>query len=145
MKLEDLMTLWAADSEIRQENLVAETTRIPRLHATYYKILIEERTLLMSLKARQEELALVLEGYFGKTLTQEELEKWGLTMTDKRFMKADIGKHVEVHPMMMALKLKIGVQNEKVKFVEDVIKMIHSMNFTIKNCIDMKKFNAGAY
>lgn len=146
MKIEEIATIWARDSEIDSNKLVEESTRVPKLHSRYYNILNEERLRQQKLKILHDELSVALDGYFGKTLTVDEMERWQLPpMSDKKFLKAEISRFVEVHPKMVELKTKIGIQNEKVKFLEDIVKMIHSMNFAIKNCLDAKKFNAGAY
>ncbi len=146
MKIEEISAQWAVDSEINTNRLVEESTRIPKLHSKYYNILNEERLRLTSLQVLHDELAVALEGYYNKSLTVDEMERWQLgPMSDKKYLKADIARMVEVHPRMIEVKTKIGIQNGKIKFLEDVVKMIHNMNFSIKNCIDMKKFNAGAF
>lgn len=143
MKLEDLQSEWANDAHINHQALVSESAKVPLLHSKYYKILIEEKGLLLLLRSKQEDLELLLEGFFAKTLTQAELTKHNLVYGEKRVLKADSSKYISTHPKMVELTLKIGVQLEKVKFIEDIIKLIHSRNFTIKNMIDVKKFEAG--
>jgi hypothetical protein len=143
MKIEDISKLWSEDSYINESMLVSESSKIPKLHHKYYTVLMDERLLLLKLKSRHDELAVVLEGFFLKTLTGDELNQWGLVYSDKKVLRTDVPRHVETHSMLVELKLKIGVQNEKVKFLEDIIKMIHAMNFTMKNIIDSKKFLAG--
>jgi hypothetical protein len=143
MKIEELQTQWASDAHIDTSSLVHESSKVPLLHSKYYAYLLDERLLLLKLKHHQEELSLVLEGFFSKTLTSEELSKHELVYSDKRVLKVDLEKNIAAHPKMVALTLKIGVQHEKVKFLEDILKMIHNRNFTIKNVIDMKKFDAG--
>lgn len=146
MKIEEISTEWAKDSEIDSNNLVGESTKATRLHSKYFRILNEERLRAINLQIMHDELVVALEGYFGKTISVEEMEKWQLPpMSDRKFLKADISRQVEIHPRMIEVKTKIGVQNAKIKFLEDIIKMIHAMNFSVKNCIDAKKFNAGAY
>ena len=86
---------------------------------------------------------MLLDGFFSKTLTQQELRDNDLEYSDKRVMKVDIAKNIAVHPKMVDITLKIAVQNEKVLYISDILKQIHSMNYTIKNIIDVKKFEAG--
>jgi len=143
MKIEELMTEWANDCSIDTTRLMSESAVVPTLHAKYYRIFMDEKLLLLKLHGHKEELALALDGFFAKTLTHDELVKWELQYSDKKVLRADINKHVAVHPKMIELNLRIGVQTEKCKFLEDVLKMVHNRNFTIKNIIDMKKFEAG--
>ena len=39
MNLDEIQTLWEEDSKIDEDNLHQESTKIPALHAKYYKIL----------------------------------------------------------------------------------------------------------
>jgi hypothetical protein len=143
MKIDELMTLWATDCHIDQTRLASESANVPMLHSKYYTILIDEKLLLMRLNSHRDELMLALDGFYSKTLTIDELKKWELVYSDKKVLRADFAKHILVHPKMIEINLKIGVQTEKCKFLEDVLKMIHNRNFTMKNIIDIKKFDAG--
>lgn len=144
MKFEEIITHWAEDSIIDNNRLASESTKIPKMHAKYYRILIDEKLLILKLKERHDELLVVLEGFFAKTLTREELDHWKLVYTDKKVLRADFQKNIDVHPRMVELKMKIGIQNEKIDYLKDIIKLIHSLNFTIKNAIDFRRFEAGA-
>jgi hypothetical protein len=143
MKLEEISTLWAKDANIDQSAMISAAANVPKLHAKYYQILIDERLLLIKLRQHQEALELILEGFFAKTLTQAELSQHGLVYGDKKVLRQDMAKHIGVHPKMVEIITKIAVQTEKVKYIEDILKQVHSMNYTIKNIIDMKKFEAG--
>jgi hypothetical protein len=143
MKLEEISTYWAKDSIIDQSALIGAAASVPKLHAKYYAILIDERLLSIKLKNLQENMQIVLDGFFSKTLTQSDLQEFGLVYSDKRVLRADIPKHIAVHPKMVEITMKIAVQAEKCRYIEDILKQIHSMNYAIKNVIDMKKFEAG--
>ena len=143
MKIEEITTAWANDGKIDQGHLASAAASVPLLHGRYYKMLIEERLLLIKLKSHQENIAMILDGFFAKTLTISELKEYDLEYSDKKVLRADIQKNIAVHPKMIDITLKIAVQSEKVKYLEDIIKQIHSMNYTIKNIIDVRKFEAG--
>jgi 3D (Asp-Asp-Asp) domain-containing protein len=143
MKLEEISTIWAKDANIDLSSMVSAAANVPKLHAKYYQILIDERLLLIKLKQHQEALELILEGFFAKTLTQAELTQHGLIYGDKKVLRQDMGKHIAVHPKTIEITTKIAVQSEKVRYIEDILKQVHTMNYTIKNIIDMKKFEAG--
>jgi hypothetical protein len=143
MKIEEITTAWATDGKIDQGHLASAAASVPLLHGRYYKMLIEERLLLIKLKSHQENIAMILDGFFAKTLTLSELKEYDLEYSDKKVLRADIQKNIAVHPKMIDITLKIAVQSEKVKYLEDIIKQIHSMNYTIKNIIDVRKFEAG--
>lgn len=144
MKLEDIELLWLEDTKIDETDLAAEALKIPKLHAKYWKILIQEKMLLDRQKQRLEQLELVLESYFAKTLTSEELVEHQLPpYTEKRILKPDFPKHIASWPTVVEMKLKISLQHEKIQYIGDIIKMIHGRSFIIKDAISWKVFQAG--
>lgn len=143
MHLDEISTLWAQDACIDDTRLAYAAANVPKLHQKYWKILVDERLLLIKLKSHQDSISLVLEGFFAKTLTASELKEHDLEYSDKKVLRADYAKHIAAHPKMVKITTKIAVQSEKVRYIEDIIKQIHSMNYTIKNMIDVKKFEAG--
>jgi hypothetical protein len=44
---------------------------------------------------------------------------------------------------IIELSLKIGMQQEKVDFLADIIKTLHSRGYAIKNAIDFYRFQQG--
>jgi hypothetical protein len=59
-------------------------------------------------------------------------------------LKADIPMYMEADRDTIELSLKIGMQGEKVEFLESIIKSLQTRNFLIKNAIDFMKFTMGA-
>lgn len=143
MKIEDLEKLWAEDSKISEKDLAAEALRIPVLHQKWYGIFMNEKLLLMKIKSEVDQYELVLDGFFQKTLTAEELKANNLEYSEKKVLKPDIPRAINVHPKMIALKLKMGLQSEKCEFIKDILKMIHGRSFIIKDAIQWKIFQAG--
>jgi hypothetical protein len=143
LKLEEIIEMWSSDCKIDNERLQSEIMRTPILHSKYWNILINERLLLERLKIRLQENEILLDEFFGRTLTKEELDKHGLVYSDKRYMKADIKKHIDVHPKTVEIKLKMVAQTEKIRFLEDCVKMIHGRSFLIKDIIAHKVWESG--
>lgn len=143
MKLEQLEAEWLADSKITSNDLGNEALKIPFLHHKWYKFMIEERILLHKLKEDIAEKEFMLEGFFAKTLTVEELHANNLTYTDKKILRPDIPRHIAIHPIIINLKLKLSLQYEKCEYLKDIIKMIHSRSFLIKDAIEWHKFSNG--
>ena len=145
MKLEQLELMWKEDTHIDIKNLGEEALKIPVLHQKWYKIYMQERLLLTQIKARIEQMEIILDGFFNKSLTVEELVKYNLSYSDKKFLKPDIPKHIATHPLMIDLRLNHQLQSEKCEFVKDVLKMIHGRSFIIKDAIEWAKYTAGNY
>lgn len=143
MKLEELELLWCEDSIINDKDLATESLKIPKLHQKWYGIYIQEKLLLQKIKIKIEELEILLDGYYSKTLTPEELNTLGIPYTDKKVLKPDIPRAINTHSKMVDLKLKHYLQTEKCDYIKDIIKMIHNRSFIIKDAISWKQFAAG--
>lgn len=145
MKIDAIELLWQEDSVIDRKDLGAEALKIPMLHSKWYKIYMEEKLLLSQIKAKIEEFEIVLESYFLKTMTVEELKLYNLTYSDKKILRQDVSKNIATYPEMIELKLKCAVQIEKCEFIKDILKMIHGRSFILKDAIEWCKFTAGTY
>lgn len=144
MKLDDIEKLWAIDSVLDENDLASEALRIPKLHSKYYQILLAEKRNLYVLQQKKQELEIVLEGYFLKTLTTEERIAAGLPdFLDKKILKNDVQKHIDMYPDMVQVNLKIGIQFDKIDFLKDINKMIHNRSFIIKDAISWHQYTLG--
>lgn len=144
MKLEDIEKLWASDAILNREDLAAEALGIPKLHSKYYKIMLEEKRSLYILAEQRDRLNHNLEAYFLKTMTNEEREEAGLPdFTDKRILRNEVDKHIDRWPEMIQLKIKIGIQQDKIDFCKDILKQVHNRSFIIKDAINFMMFTRG--
>jgi len=146
MKLVDIEAEWVKDTNIDEKNLGAEALKIPKLHSKYYSILLNEKRIMHGFIYKKDELTLTLENYFSKTLTLEELKEFDLPpYTDKRILKPDFPKYIQMFPSMVELNLKIATQSDKIEFLKDILKTIHGRSFIIKDTIEFQKFINGSY
>ena len=143
MTLEEIEALWAEDCQIDKTRLGDESLRIPKLHSYYYNIYVRERLSLGKMQDSQRELQYVLEQFFAKTLTDKELEEYGLVYGDKKVLKPDIPKAVANYKDMVTLNMKILMQKEKVEFLKSVMDMIKNRSFQIKDAVTMVMFEHG--
>jgi len=146
MLLEDIEKQWAEDVEINPLKLDSESLKIPKLHAKYYKILVHEKMVLIKLKTKLEEKEHVLEQFYNKTLTIEELNHYNLPLVqDKKVMRQDIPTVIANRPDVIELKTKVGVQHIKIEFLESILKSIQGRNWNIRDAIEWRKFENGSY
>ena len=144
MKLEEIEKLWMVDANIDDSDLGREALNIPQLHAKWYAMLMEEKRIMYAFSIKKDELELILEGYYGKTLTMSELKELGLPdYPDKKILRPDIPKHIQTNPEMVKLNLKIAMQSDKIDFIKDILKQIHGRSFIIKDAIQWVIFQAG--
>lgn len=146
MKIEDIEKMWMEDAEINASDLSTEALKIPKLHSKWYSVLLNEKRIFHSLLIRKDELIILLESYFLKTLTTEELRANDLPdYSDKKILRTDVQKHIDVYPSMVQLNLKIAMQSDKIDFIKDILKTIHGRSFIIKDAIEFQKFANGSY
>lgn len=143
MTLEEIEAMWLEDVNIDSFKLGDESLKIPKLHAKYYQLYVREKLALSKMKEQQKSLELILEQFFAKTLTDQELDEYGLEYGDKKILKPDIPKYVDAHKDMVTMKLKIAMANEKVEFLKSIINMVQNRSFQIKDAIQWKIFEAG--
>lgn len=143
MTFEELQSLWAEDAKIDKKRLADESLNIPMLHSKWYRMYIAEKISLMGLKNQHVELEDILEQYYARTLTAEELKSYGLEYDDKKILKTDIPKRIMANKDNIKLKTKIGVQNEKVDFIKSILAHITGRSYIIKDAIEFIKFEAG--
>jgi len=146
VKIEDIEKMWMEDAEINASDLSTEALRIPKLHSKWYSCLLNEKRIFHSLLIRKDEQSMILEAYFLKTLTTEELVLAELPpYSDKKILRTDVQKHIDMWPAMVQLNLKIAMQSDKIEFIKDILKTIHGRSFIIRDSIEFSKFQAGSY
>ena len=59
-------------------------------------------------------------------------------------LKADVPMYMEADKEIIDLSLKIGLQQEKVEFLESIIKSLNNRGYNIKAAIDFLKFTSGS-
>jgi len=143
MKFEDIFEEWKKDSEIDRTELANESLRIPKLHHKYYMILVAEKSLLKKLEADMKQLKLSKYEFYSQGHTEETKALGWQLPARGMILKADIPMYMEADKDIVDLSLRIGMQQEKVEFLESIIKSFQTRGYIIKNAIDFMKFTMG--
>ena len=143
MKLEEIQDFWNADREIDITELATESVRIPQIHDKYLKIYIDERIRLKGLQFELTKLIRLKTDYYAGKLTQEELEKLGWEQFLERLLKNEISTYIEADDDIIKLKKNIVLLEEKIHYLDSIIKMISNRGFQIKSAIDWIKYKNG--
>ena len=143
MKLEEIQELWNKDRDIDIENLATESVKIPQIHDKYLKIYIDERIRLKSLEFELAKMTKLKLEYYAGTLSKEELleHKWEPFLT--KVIKTERYSYLDSDEDIFRIKANITLMQEKINYVEAVIKMINNRGFQIKSAIDWIKFKHG--
>ena len=143
MKLEDIQELWHRDSEIDYTELGTESIRIPLIHDKYLKIFIDERIRLKGVEFELSKMVRIKTEYYSGKMSQEELEKRGWEQYLGRLLKNEMANYIESDDDVIKLKQQLVVLQEKINYLDSVIRMINNRGFQIKNALDWLKFSHG--
>ena len=144
MKLEEIQELWNRDREIDIAELAIESVRIPQLHDKYLKIYIDERIKLKSLEFELSKMVRLKNDYYSGKMAQEDLEKLGWEPFLGKILKGEMHSYLEADEDIFRIKTKIVMMEEKINYLDSIVKMINNRGFQIKSAIDWIKFKSGS-
>lgn len=144
MNIEEIYEMWAQDSEIDQTNISSESANIPKLHNKYFRHYVDEGLRLKKLKAEYKKLVKLKGEYYRGELDIEELKEYGWEPFSLKVLKTDIPTYIEADDDIINMSLRIGMQEEKVSYLESIIKMINNRGFQLKTIVDWERFRTGA-
>ena len=143
LKLEDIQELWHKDREIDYTELGTESIRIPLIHDKYLKIFTDERIRLKGIEFELSKMVRTKTEYYSGKMSQEELERRGWEQYLGRLLKNEMANYIESDDDVIKLKQQLVVLQEKVSYLDSVIRMINNRGFQIKNALDWLKFTNG--
>ena len=141
--LENIQDEWEKNSKIDYSNLGTESIRIPVIHDKYLKIFIDERIRLKGMEFELSKLVRSKTNYYKGEMTEDELEEKGLEQFQGRLLKNEISNYIETDDDYIKIKQNIVVQQEKINYLDSIIKQLNNRGFQIKNALDWLKFSRG--
>ena len=143
MKFEEIQKLWSGDCEIDETELSQESVKIPQLHNKYLIIFHDERLRLRTMRFDHSKLLKVKREYFSGRMDATELEAYDWEPFQYKLLKADIQEYIDADDDIIEGKKKISLQEEKVDYLEAIVKGLSTRGYLIKNAIDWKRFTEG--
>jgi hypothetical protein len=144
MKIEDIIKSWDEDSKIDPTEIGSEALNISRLHSKYMNILSEERLRMRKLEADMKTLKRDKYEMYTMGPTKEQVDMGWELPARGRIIKQDVPIYMESDRDIIALSLKIGMQQEKVEMLDSIIRSIMSRGYQLKTALDHLKFTMGA-
>jgi hypothetical protein len=143
MTLEEIMKLWEEDAVVDKTELGDEALKIPKLHSKYFNILSRERLTLRKLESDLKKMKLDKYEFFTQGPNEETRDKGWRLPPKGMILKADIPMYMDADEDIINISLKIGLYQEKIEFLESVIKTIINRGYIIKTGLDWQKFIMG--
>ena len=143
MKLEEIQELWNRDREIDISELATESIRIPQIHDKYLKIYVDEKIKLRKLQLNLAKISKMKSDYYSGRMSQEELDRLEWQPFLVKVIKGEVNSYVESDDDIIKLKETIALMEEKINYIDSVIRMINNRGFQIKSAIDWIKYKDG--
>ena len=140
MNLDEIQLSWEEDSKIDEDNLHTESTRIPSLHAKYYKIL--NNVLLLKKLEENKFKQLKKEKwqyYTGKADPEVYIEK----PFDHKVLRQDVDKYMDADEDLIKVLNKIDYFQVMLNYLDSILKTINNRTYQIKNSIEWQQFIRG--
>jgi hypothetical protein len=143
MNLDELKVMIKKDLDIDQTALDAESSRTPQLHNKYLVMFMDEK---LKLKRMNSELSVLRRNkwlYYTGRMSQEELTQFGWEPFELNILKTEADDMIESDIDYIKASEKVNFQEEKVNYLESVIKIVQNRQWQIRAMIDWLKFTQG--
>ena len=140
MNLDEIQSLWEEDSKIDEDELHTESTKIPSLHAKYYRIL---NNILLLKKIEENKFKQLKKEkwqyYTGKADPEVYIEK----PFDHKVLRQDVDKYMDADEDLIKITSKIDYYQIMLNYLDSILKTINNRTYQIKNSIEWQQFIRG--
>ena len=143
MKFEEIQKLWTSDCNIDETELAQESVKIPQLHNKYLIFYSNEKLKFKELKFLFAGLIKRKRDYYSGRMSGEELEAADWEPFQYKLLKADVQEYIDADENVIESKKLLALQEEKVNYLESIVKSLTTRGYLIKNAIDWKRFTEG--
>ena len=143
MKFEELQYQWTLDCEMDETELSHESIKIPQLHNKYLIFYSNEKLKFKEIKYLFAGLIRRKRDYYSGRMTVKELEAADWEPFQLKLLKADVQEYIDADDNVIESKKLLALQEEKVDYLESIVKGLSTRGYLIKNAIDWKRFTEG--
>lgn len=143
MLFDDIKKMAEIDLKFNETDLDAESLRIPQLHGKYLNLLYDEKLVLRKWRNELSSLIKLKWEYYTGKMSEEQLKELNWQPFELRILKQDIELYMESDADLIQKKDRVFVQEEKVLYLESIIKMISNRQYHIRDAITWRKFING--
>ena len=140
MNIDEIQSLWDADSKLDPDNLHTVSTDIPALHAKYYRIL--NRILLLK-KSEENKFKMLKKEkwqyYTGKADPEVYIDK----PFDHKVLRQDVDKYMDADEDLIKQLSKIDYYQVMTSYLDSILKTIGNRTYQVKNAIEWQQFIRG--
>ena len=141
-KLDDLLDMWAKDSEIDRTEPGKALLDIPKLHSKYLNILSNHRLLIRDCEFKYNRMKKIKWEYYTGKLDENDLKKHGWEPFPY-VLKSDITTYMEADEDMNRYLAQKRLHEEIVEVCNSILKELNSRTYQLRSFIDWEKFIQG--
>ena len=143
MNINDIREMANRDMVMDETELNIESMKTPQLQNKYLIMYTDEKLILGKMKSDMSIIKKKKWLYYTGKISQEELEFLNWAPFDLNILKTDIDKFLDSDDDIILIKNKVLLQQEKVDYLESIIKIINNRQWLIRATIDWLKFTNG--
>ena len=143
MKFEEIQIAWTRDCEMDETELSHESIKIPQLHNKYLIFYSNEKLKFKEIKFLFSGLVKRKRDYYSGRMSAEELEAADWEPFRIKLLKADVQEYIDADENVIESKKLLALHEEKVNYIESIVKGLTTRGYLIKNAIDWKRFTEG--
>ena len=143
MKFEEIQYQWTLDCVMDETELSQESIKIPQLHNKYLIYYSNEKLKFKEIKFLFSGLIKRKRDYYSGRMTVEELEAADWEPFQLKLLKADVQEYIDADDNVIESKKLLALQEDKVNYLESIVKSLTTRGYLIKNAIDWKRFTEG--
>ena len=125
MNLDEIQTLWDEDSKIDEDELHSESTKVPSLHAKYYRIL---NNILILKKVEENKFKQLRKEkwqyYTGKADPEVYIDK----PFDHKVLRQDVDKYMDADEDLIKVCSKIDYYQIMLNYLDSILKTINNLS-----------------
>lgn len=143
MNTEDIIAAWQEDAKFDRTELGDEALRCSNLHGKYMEIYFREQAILIKIKDDLNKMRKDRWEYWNGKLDEKTIRERGWVPQPLTIMKSDLPIYLETDEFVSRLNMRVQLQEDKIKIIDNIIKHITNRGFNIKTAVEYEKFKSG--
>jgi len=143
MNLANIREMVSKDLEMDRTELDIESIKTPQLHNKYLILFTDETLLFKKMQSNYKTLRKDKWLYYTGKMGDDELKERSWESFPLNILRADIDQFIESDGDLITQSHRLSLQEEKVKYLEGVVKIINNRQWYIRAAIDWAKFSNG--
>jgi hypothetical protein len=143
MTLDEMKAMWEEDSVIGTD-LFTASLNIPKLHSKWLGFLTDLKAYRKNGEIKLFEVQRRKLRYYKGEMSQAEIDELGWKQYQgSRPLRAELEQLIATDPDVVKIQMRLDQYQISIDFAQEVLKMVHALQWTIKNAISWQQFQAG--